>query len=282
MKKVAVIGAKGMLGIDVVEAMKESGYEVIEYDVDNLDITKLSEVENLKESQAEIVINCAAYTDVNGAEDHKELAFEVNAYGPEYLAMVTRDMNIPIIHISTDYVFNGSVAQGYSEESQEFGPQNVYGKSKLEGEKRLTKINPRHYLIRISWLFGSHGKNFISTMIKLATERETVTVVNDQFGNPTYTKDLSKAIVELIGSEAEYGVYHLTNSTPDDKGISWYDLADCGIKAKGLKTNVMPVTSEAFPQKAKRPKYSTLLNTKQPKLRPYEEAVIEYVQTISV
>ena len=282
MKKVAIIGAKGMLGIDVLEEMKKKGYDVLEYDTNNIDITKLSEVEKLKDTGVNLVINCAAYTDVNGAEDHKELAYKVNAYGSEYLAAVTRDMDIPLVHISTDYVFDGSLAEGYTEESQQFRPLNIYGQSKFEGEKRLAQMNPKHYIIRTSWLFGTHGKNFVSTMIKLATERETLTVVSDQIGNPTYTKDLAQGIINLIESQADFGLYHLTNSTPEDKGISWFDLAECAIKAKGLKTVLTPVTSEAFPQKATRPQYSTLLNTKQPKLRPYQEAVIEYVQTLTV
>jgi dTDP-4-dehydrorhamnose reductase len=282
MKTIAIIGAKGMLGIDMTEEAKKRGYTVLEYDRDTLDITSLSEVEKLKSENIDLVINCAAYTDVNGAEDNRDLAFKVNTYGPEYLAGLTRDLDIPLVHISTDYVFDGSISEGYVEDNQQFGPLNVYGKSKLEGEVRVASTNPKHYIIRTSWLFGEHGKNFVSTMVKLATERESLTVVNDQFGNPTYTKDLVNGIMSLLEDEVNYGVYHLTNSTPEEKGITWFDLAKCAIEAKGLKTSITPVTSEVFPQKATRPQYSTLKNTKRPKLPDYREAVVAYVQTLTV
>jgi dTDP-4-dehydrorhamnose reductase len=206
MKTIAIIGAKGMLGIDMSEEAKTRGYEVLEYDRDTLDITNVSEVEKLKSQPIDVLINCAAYTDVNGAEDNRYLAFQVNAYGPEHLAGLTRDLDIPVVHISTDYVFDGSVAEGYTEENQQFGPLNVYGESKLEGEQRIISVNPKHYIVRTSWLFGVHGKNFVSTMVRLATDRDSLTVVNDQFGNPTYTKDLVKAILSLVEDEADFGV----------------------------------------------------------------------------
>lgn len=282
MKTIAVIGAKGMLGVDMVEEAKKKGYKVLEYDRENIDITNVSDVEKLKSESFDWLINCAAFTDVNGAEDQKELSFAVNADGPEYLAAITRDVDVPIVHISTDYVFDGENKEGYTEDSLQFSPQNVYGQSKLEGEKRISAINPKHYIIRTSWLFGEHGKNFVSTMVKLASERDNLTVVNDQFGNPTYTKDLVSAIISLLEEQAGFGVYHLTNSTPQDKGITWFDLARCAIEAKGLKTDITPVTSDAFPQKAQRPKYSTLVNTKRPKLPDYQEAVNSYVQKLTV
>ncbi len=282
MKTIAIIGSKGMLGSDITRLGRERGYEVIEFDQTMIDITQVSDVEKLKQFPIEVLINCAAFTDVNGAEDSSDTAFKVNAFGPEYLAQVSRDMNIPIVQVSTDYVFNGTQSEGYDEDSQQFGPLNVYGQSKLEGENRVIAHNPKHYIVRTSWLFGEHGKNFVSTMIKLGTERDALTVVNDQFGNPTFTEDLASSILDLLADEAPYGTYHLTNSTPDDAGVTWFDLASYAISAKGLKTHVSPVSSDAFPQKATRPQYSTLLNTKRPKLRDYREAVLEYIQKFSV
>ncbi len=280
MKKILIVGANGMLGKDMVDGFSHAGYEVVGVDREELDITKTDLVQSkLTEIAPDVVINCAAYTDVNGAEDAKELAYQINAYGPEYLAGATRELDIPLVQISTNYVFDGTKETPYAEDDQPEQPLNVYGASKLRGEQLVKDTNPKHYIVRISNLFGPHGKNFVQTMVSLAKDRDTLQVVDDQLGNPTYTKDLVQAVRELLEDEAEYGIYHLTNTTPTEAGISWYRLAKRAIEYKGLPTKVLPVSSDQFPTKAERPIQGTLLNSKRPKLRSYQEALQEYVNT---
>lgn len=279
MKHVLIVGANGMLGKDMVEGFSEQ-YTVTPVDRAELDITQADLVQKkVAELNPDLVINCAAYTDVNGAEDNKDLCYQINAYGPEYLAGATRELDIPLVHISTNYVFDGKKETPYTEDETPEYPLNVYGASKLRGEELVREINPKHYVVRISNLFGPHGKNFVQTMVNLAKDRDTLQVVDDQLGNPTYTKDLVQAIKSLVEDQADFGVYHLTNTTPTDAGISWYRLAKRAIEYKGLPTKVLPVGSDQFPTKAERPLQGTVDNTKRRKLRPYQEALQEYVNT---
>ncbi len=279
MKKILVVGSKGMLGSDLVTLLeKYPNHEIIGYSRKDLDITSLDAVRQcLLKVEPDIVINCAAYTDVEGAEDHKEEAYQVNAYGAEYLARVTKEIDAVLVQVSTNFVFDGHQEEPYSEDQTEYNPLNVYGESKLRGEELAQKYNDKTYIVRTSNLFGAHGKNFVQTMIRLAETRDTLQVVSDQIGNPTYTKHLAQAIFDLIDDEDVYGVYHLSNTTPAEAGISWYTFAKKIIGIRGFPTKVLPTTSETYPSKAARPRQGTILNTKRASLPAYQDALQEFL-----
>jgi dTDP-4-dehydrorhamnose reductase len=210
------------------------------------------------------VINAGAYTDVDGCEDKQELAFQVNGHGPGYVAEACNKINATLIHFSTDYVFDGSKNEYI--ESDAPGPINVYGHSKLIGEQKIAENLDDYRIIRISWLFGTHGKNFVETMLRLSREMAQVRVVNDQFGKPTYTVDLANKITEI--AELDPGIYHITN----DGICSWYEFASAIIN------NTVPCTSDEFPRKARRPKYSVLVNTKTKPMRHWKDALKDYLK----
>ena len=249
-----------MLGSDLCKVFPDA----VKLTHKELDITnRESVIDCIRKIKPDIVINAAAYTDVDGCEDKQELAFQVNGYGPGYIAEACSIIGAKLVHFSTDYVFDGS-----KEEYAEFDVPNainVYGYSKLLGENKIIENINDYRIIRISWLFGVHGKNFVETMLRLSREVDTVKVVNDQFGKPTYTMDLANKIKEII--ELDPGIYHITN-----EGIcSWYEFASAIID------NVIPCTSEEFPKKAKRPRYSVLINTKTEPMRHWKEALKDYI-----
>ncbi|AKB12930.1 dTDP-4-dehydrorhamnose reductase [Methanosarcina thermophila] len=259
--KTLILGAGGMLGSDLCKAFPEA----VKFTHKDLDITSRKQVlEAIREINPDVVINAAAYTDVDGCEDNQELAYEVNGDGPGNIAEACSIVGAKLVHFSTDYVFDGSKKE-YTESATP-NPINVYGYSKLLGEKKITENVDDFRIIRISWLFGTHGKNFVDTMLKLSREMDTVKVVNDQFGKPTYTVDLAAKVKEIIGLEP--GIYHITN----DGICSWYEFASSIID------NVIPCTSEEFPRKAKRPKYSVLANTKTEPMRHWKEALKDYLK----
>jgi dTDP-4-dehydrorhamnose reductase len=259
--KTLILGAGGMLGSDLCKAFPEA----VKFTHKDLDITSRKQVlEAIREINPDVVINAAAYTDVDGCEDNQELAYEVNGDGPGNIAEACSIVGAKLVHFSTDYVFDGSKKE-YTESATP-NPINVYGHSKLLGEKKITENVDDFRIIRISWLFGTHGKNFVDTMLKLSREMDTVKVVNDQFGKPTYTVDLAAKVKEIIGLEP--GIYHITN----DGICSWYEFASSIID------NVIPCTSEEFPRKAKRPKYSVLANTKTEPMRHWKEALKDYLK----
>jgi len=231
----------------------------------DFDITDRSQVmESIQNIKPELVINAAAYTDVDGCEDRQELALQVNGYGPGYIAEACNEIDATLIHFSTDYVFDGSKEEYIESDAPD--PINVYGSSKLLGERKIAENLDDYRIIRISWLFGTHGKNFVETMLRLSAEMAQVRVVNDQFGKPTYTVDLANKIMEI--AELEAGIYHVTN-----EGVcSWYDFASAVIN------NAVPCTSEEFPRKARRPKYSVLVNTKTEPMRHWKEALKDYLK----
>ena len=277
--KILILGAAGMLGHDLVNAFIKG--DVIPADLPEWDVAKIKDLRSkINSCQPEIVINAAAYTDVDGAEDNKEIAFKVNAEGVKNLALICKEINIPLVHISTEYVFDGQKEQGYNEEDQT-GSKNVYGQSKEHGEKYLQENCEKFYLIRTSWLFGKspqvgkpRGKNFIDKIIEKGLNQSEVKVVNDQFGKPTYTKDLSEAIKLVVEKKEPFGIYHLVN----EGTASWHELAKEAFKIKGIKTKLVPVTSDEFPSKVNRPKFSSLNNNKLPKLRTWQEAVKDYLR----
>ncbi len=255
MKKVLVTGAKGMLGQDLVPILEDEDYDVIETDIDNLDITDFNQVESvLNKEIPDIVIHCAAYTNVDGAETDIETATKVNVLGTENIAKACGQKNITMVYISTDYVFDGEKKEPYLTDDKT-NPQSVYGKTKLDGEKAVQKYCKKFYITRTSWLYGHHGKNFVETMISLAQKPE-LKVVNDQIGCPTWTVELSNGIVKLLNEGLQYGIYHVCGSGE----VSWYGFAKEIFKLAGLSVNLKPCTTEEFPRPAKRPKHSTMEN----------------------
>ncbi len=259
--KALIIGASGMLGFDLCKVFTTS----VKLTHKELDIINRDQVlGSIQRIKPNLVINAAAYTDVEGCETNQELALQVNAYGPGYIAEACNKIGATLVHFSTDYVFDGSDNEYI--ESATPNPINVYGRSKFFGELKIAEKMDNYRIVRISWLFGTHGKNFVETMLKLSGEMAEVRVVNDQFGKPTYTVDLAHKIAEII--ELNPGIYHLTN-----EGIcSWYEFASAFLN------NVVPCRSEEFPRKAKRPKYSVLVNTKTGPMKHWKEALKDYLR----
>jgi len=273
--KILILGHKGMLGHELANVFKD-GHELVLWDRSEVDIAdKNNVIKKIGDLKPDAVINAAAYTAVDKAEleGEKDLAYKINGCAVGFLASVCKDINALFVHFSTDYVFDGENHLGYKEDYPTGKPLNVYGKSKAFGEKMIFDVEPRYYLIRTSWLFGKSGKNFIETMFRLAGEGKDIKVVNDQFGSPTYGKDLAEKVRELVESNKPYGIYHLTNSG----SCSWYEFALEIFKKSGLKVNIKPVKSEEFSTLAKRPTYSMLINTKLPPLRPWQEALQDYL-----
>ena len=278
--RILIPGANGMLG-HALTAVLSKQHKLIGLDLPDLDITDLSAVRSaISTHHPDLLINAAAYTDVDGCESNSDLAFSVNAMGPHNLALVCKELDIPLVHISTDYIFDGKSPVPYKE-SDKPNPQSIYGESKLQGEQYVRELTDKHCIIRTSWLYGEHGKNFVATMLRLAAERDEFGVVNDQVGSPTYTVDLAKAISELI-TETAYGAYHITNSG----SCTWYEFTREIFRQAGIEgVKVKPITTEVLKRPAPRPKYSVLDNSKWiasgiPPLRPYQAALKEYLTTI--
>jgi len=254
--KILVTGATGQLGneIKTITENKETSHHYIFTDENNLDITKKSEVEKfLSDNTIDRVINCAAYTNVDGAEEDASNTYLLNDTAVDYLVKAVNQHNAQLIHVSTDYVFNGKSYIPYKE-SDTPNPDSVYGKSKLEGEKKVLS-NQAGIVIRTSWLYSSFGKNFVKTIARLAKERKELKVVYDQVGSPTYARDLASAIIEIAESDNKLPsskVYHFSN-----EGVcSWYDLAVEIVDFLKLNCTIYPIESKDFPTKAKRPPYS--------------------------
>jgi dTDP-4-dehydrorhamnose reductase len=250
-----------MLGSDLCKTFPEA----IKPTHRELDITDRENVIHyINKIKPSLVINAAAYVDVDGCENNQESAYRVNGYGPGYIAEACSITEAKLVHFSSYYVFDGS-KKGYIE-SDDPNPTTVYGHSKVLGENKvIEKIND-YRIIRVSWIFGLHGKNFVETMLRLSRELDTVKVVNDQFGEPTYTMDLAVKTKEII--ELDPGIYHITNNGT----CSWYEFASAIIN------NIVPCTSKEFPKKAKRPKYSVLMNTKTKLMRHWREAFKDYLK----
>ena len=251
--KVLVTGITGQLGFDVMRELEARGIEARGVGRQEFSLTDYEEMRRyLEEYRPNVVIHCAAYTAVDKAEDEPELAEAVNAEATGKLAGICRELDAKLIYISTDYVFPGD-GEAFYEPADAKKPQNAYGLSKLHGELAVQEILQKYFIVRISWVFGIHGKNFIRTMLKLGETHDTLTVVDDQIGSPTYTRDLSQLLVDMAGSEA-YGVYHATN----EGTCSWAELAAEAFRQAGRRVQVQPVPSEAYPTKAVRPKNSRM------------------------
>ena len=265
--KVFVTGVGGQLGYDVLNELKRRGYEAFGSDITEsadikLDITDKNAVETvLKKIQPDAVIHCAAWTAVDAAEDeeNKEKVYAVNVTGTRNIAEACKQMDCKMIFISTDYVFNGQGFEPWQADCKNFAPLNYYGQTKLEGELAVADLLDKFFIVRIAWVFGLNGKNFIKTMINVGKKYDTVRVVNDQIGTPTYTYDLARLLVDMVETD-KYGYYHATN---EGGYISWYDFCCEFYKQYGLKTKVVPVTTEEYGlSKAARPFNSRLDKSK--------------------
>lgn len=244
-----------MLGRDLTLVLRNSDHEVFETDIEELDITKIDQLYKMsKELRPDTIINCAAYTQVDKAEEEPEKALLINGFGVQNLALVCKEFDIDLCHISTDYVFNGKKEGPYTP-FDNTDPLNVYGHSKLAGEKYIQWIWSKFFIIRTSWLYGRRGNDFVYTIMKLAGHNREIKVVEDQVGSPTWTVTLSEVISRLVKTK-RYGIYHATDEV--EEGISWYEFALEIIKLAGLKTMVIPIKTEDFPRPAKRPKNSVL------------------------
>lgn len=256
--KILITGANGMLAKSVRGKLQE-GNELICTDVKELDITnKEAVIQFMEEVKPEYIINCAAYTAVDKAEEDYDLAEKINGQGPQNLAIATNKIGATLVHISTDYVFDGDldINNQYKEEDK-VGPVTVYGKTKLHGEEGVINNNPKHYIFRTAWLYGD-GNNFVRTMLKLGKEKDELNVVADQHGSPTYAEDLANIIKNAIDKKIPYGLYHTTN-----QGFTtWYDFTKKIFEFANIKCKVNPVTSEEFIRPAKRPKNSMLSKQK--------------------
>ncbi len=302
-QKILILGARGMLGSVLCDTF--SAQEVFAWDRKDLDICDEDAVKiKITQLAPKIIINAAAYTDVDGAEKNKSDAFRINSEAVRNLASAAFEVGAIFVHYSTDYIFSGTNPLGYKEDdkpgsvlpgrsgSREGGPQNMYGLSKLRGEEILQElaktgsgINPalngagaKWYLIRTSWLYGPGrgGKNFVKTIYNLAKENKELKIVNDQHGKPTYTKDLAQATQDLIYKNFPSGIYHLTNET-ETRGITWFEFAKEIIKLSHFTASVIPTGSNTLDRPAKRPQFSLLVNSKFQALPDWKKSLEEYI-----
>lgn len=275
--KILITGANGMLAKAVKEELKEN--ELVCTDIEELDITNLDAVRlYTKKVKPDYIINCAAYTAVDKAEEQEELVYKINAIGPKNLAIATQENNAVLVHISTDYVFGGDkdTSKDYNEDDKK-NPQAVYGKTKLAGEKFIEENCKKFYIFRTAWLYGERH-NFVRTMINLSKEHDEVKVVNDQHGSPTYAVDLASIIHQAMEKQIPFGVYNSTNMGY----TTWYDFTKMIYDLEGINCKVTPVTSEEFKSAAKRPKNSQMSKSKLLKygikIPTYEDALKRYLK----
>lgn len=281
MKKVLITGCNGQLGRALNALLKGQDIEIINTDVDSLDICNQEQVLGLvKKEMPDTIINCAAHTAVDKCETDEENAYRINAIGPENLAKAAKETGAQIVQVSTDYVFDGNTDKPYTETDTPC-PQSVYGSTKLAGEKAVASQTDKHYIVRTAWLYGD-GNNFVKTMLRLAKERDTITVVNDQFGSPTSAMELGRMILHIVDS-GEYGIYHATC-----EGItSWYEFAKTIFSLAHTKINLVPVSTKEYTAAvAKRPAFSVLdnhrLNSQGTyRMKDWQDALAEYMEKLS-
>ncbi len=270
--KILLTGAGGQLGQALQVSLRT--HDVVALEHRQLDITQLNAVRDaVAAHQPHLVINAAAFNDVDKAETHPEEAYAGNALGPRNLAVATAARNLALLHVSTDYVFDGSAHRPYNE-FDPTNPRSVYGKSKLAGEQAVRVLNQRHYVVRTAWLFSTVGRNFAKAICALA-ERPEVRVVSDQYGSPTYAPHLAEGLARLIDTGA-YGTYHVAGKG----GTSWFELTRTLYRCLGIRTPVHPVSTAEFPRPAERPRYSVLTTLQDPAimLPPWEAGVAAFAQ----
>lgn len=279
--KVFVTGVRGQLGYDVVNELEKRGHTAIGVDIEELDITDAAAVDKMiTEVDPDAVIHCAAWTAVDAAEDNEDKCRQVNAGGTENIAKVCKKLNCKMMYISTDYIFDGKGTRPWEPDDPVTTPLNVYGQTKYEGELAVRDNVEKFFIVRIAWVFGK-GKNFIKTMLNLAKTHDYLTVVNDQYGTPTYTYDLARLLVDMIETD-KYGNYHATN---EGGYITWYDFACEIFRQAGVDIEVEPVSSAQYAAKAKRPENSRMNKQKlvdngfQP-LPDWRDALGRYLETL--
>lgn len=276
--KALLIGKNGLLGAELNEVFKDSGiFEFYSTSKEDLDITDEDAVRQLLlDLKPNLVINSAAFTYVDECEIKRDFVMKINGEANGILAKLCNEIGAYLIYFSTDYVFDGFNKEGYKEEDQP-SPINVYGESKLLGEKLIQENTDKFYIIRTSWLFGMHGQNFVKTMLSLAAKNEPIQVVDDQIGKPTYTFDLAKAIFNSLGMGYPSGIYHLVN----ENATTWYDFAKKIFDLSELhNVDLRSIKSSELSRPAKRPGVSILQNTKLPHLRAHEEALKDYLNRL--
>lgn len=278
--RILVTGSKGQLGFDVVNELEKRGHAPIGVDIEDMDITDADSVrKGIIQSNAEAVIHCAAYTAVDAAEENEAVCRKVNVNGTEHIAAVCKELKLKMMYISTDYVFNGEGERPWEPDDLR-EPLNIYGQTKYEGELAVEKLVEKFFIVRIAWVFGVNGKNFVQTMLKLGESGNEVNVVADQTGSPTYTFDLAKVLVDMIETD-KYGRYHVTN-----EGLcSWYDFAVEIFRQAGMDVKVNPLDSSQFPAKAKRPGNSRMNKDKLDRagfdrMPVWQDALAHYLKTI--
>lgn len=275
--KVLVTGVKGQLGFDVCKELTKRNVENRGIDKDDCDITDENAVlDYIKSYTPDIVVHCAAYTAVDRAEDEKEICYDINVKGTEYIARACKEVNAKMVYISTDYVFEG-VGENEYEVHDKAAPNNTYGLTKYQGEDAVRCILKKYFIIRISWVFGINGNNFINTMMRLGESRSELNVVADQIGSPTFTYDLAPLICDMITTD-KYGTYHATN----EGYCSWAEFAEYIFSITGQDVTVHHVTTEEYPTKASRPKNSRLSkasldNAGFKRLPDWKDAVKRYI-----
>ena len=267
--RVLVTGVKGQLGYDTVLELQKRGHEPIGVDVEEMDITKEEEVRSvIGAAKPDAVIHCAAWTAVDAAEDeeNREKVYAVNVLGTEYIARACAEIGCRMMYISTDYIFNGQGSEPWQPDCEDYAPLSVYGETKLQGELAVKRLLSEYFIVRIAWVFGINGNNFIKTMLRLSQTRDTLKIVCDQIGTPTYTYDLARLLVDMIETE-KYGIYHATN---EGGYISWAEFAAEIFRQAGVKMNVIPVTTAEYGlSKAARP-YNSRLDKKKLKENGFE------------
>ncbi|MCL2797666.1 MAG: dTDP-4-dehydrorhamnose reductase [Firmicutes bacterium] len=280
MKKILVTGANGQLGYDVVKRLSADGFDVRGVDIGDFDITDAAQTENfIRSFEPDVVVHCSAYTAVDKAESEPELCGKANAFGAENIARACRALNASMVYISTDYVYGGT-GESPIEATEAPAPLSVYGRTKLEGEEACKKLLKKLYIIRTSWVFGKNGGNFVKTMLNLGRERDSLNVVCDQIGSPTYTVDLADFIAFIIRS-GKYGTYHFTN----EGFCSWYDFAREIFRLSGISTAVKAVPTSEYKTVAKRPLNSRLskksvFDAGYPAIPTWQDALERYLEEI--
>lgn len=272
--KILVTGARGMLGTELCAVLRQR-HDVLAFDAAEADLTKPAAVDLLAAPRPDAMVHCAAMADVDGCERDPDAAYAVNALGTRHAALACQRLDVPLLYVSTDFVFDGAKREPYYEWDQP-NPLGHYGRSKLAGEQAVRELLAKFFIVRTSWLFGKHGKNFVSTIIQRARETGTVSVVDDQTGSPTSATDLCGAIARLIESPY-YGTYHVTNGG----ACTWHALAAEAVRLAGIAAEVVPIRSADYPTPTRRPAYSVLRNfcwerTFGQPLRPWPEAVRSY------
>lgn len=257
MNNILVTGSTGQLGSDVVKELLKRGYSTLSPNRSEFNLCSEDSIRNyILNSNCKAIVHCAAYTQVDKAEDEKDLCIKINATATKHIVKCAKILDIPMIYISTDYVFDGTKDGEYTE-NDETNPINIYGESKLAGEKYVQEILDKYYIVRTSWVFNINGKNFIETMLRLSKANNQLSIVNDQIGSPTYTKDLSRLLVDMLET-SKYGLYHATN----EGYCSWYEFADTIFKLANINIDIKAINSNEYASRAKRPLNSKLSKDK--------------------